>query len=188
LQDKRRLKEKICVNLRPILIGVGIMTRQTELIRTKANWGDTAVDGLLAGVGGGIVMALYLGLAGLWLDEGFAIMLGRFDPSAAGSPVAGGLAHLAMAAIYGILFALSWRLLLRRWLGGVPLWLTGLAYGLLLFLFAWAVLLPGTDSPLQAIPAVHLVVAHLIYGLSLGWQTRTEHIRSVGRGQSLDSQ
>jgi hypothetical protein len=175
LQDKRRLKEKICVNLRPILIGVGIMTRQTELIRAKANWGDTAVDGLLAGVGGGVVMALYLGLAGLWLGEGFVVMLGRFDPGLAGSPFVGGLAHLAMSAIYGILFALSWRLLLHRWLGRVSLWLTGLAYGLILFLAATAVGLPLSDSPLREIPALHFAAAHVIYGAALGYAYRGYH-------------
>jgi hypothetical protein len=172
LQDKRRLKEKICVNPRPILIGVGIMTRQTELIRAKANWGDTAVDGLLAGVGGGVVMALYLGLAGLWLGEGFVVMLGRFDPGLAGSPFVGGLAHLSMSAIYGILFALSWRLLLHRWLGRVPLWLTGLVFGLILFLAATAVGLPLSDSPLREIPTLHFAAAHLIYGAALGYAYR----------------
>jgi uncharacterized membrane protein YagU involved in acid resistance len=79
-------------------------------------------------------------------------MLGRFDPGAAASPLVGGLAHLAMSAIYGILFALSWRLLLSRWLGRVPLWLTGLAYGLILLLAATAVGLPLSDSPLKEIP------------------------------------
>jgi hypothetical protein len=148
------------------------MTGQTEFIRTKATWGDTAVDGLLAGTGSGVVMAIYLVMAGLWLGEGFAVMLGRFDPGAAASPLVGGLAHLAMSAIYGILFALSWRLLLQRWLGRVPLWLTGLAYGLILFLAATAVGLPLSDSPLREIPTLHFATAHVIYGAALGYAYR----------------
>jgi hypothetical protein len=148
------------------------MTRQTELIRTKANWGDTAVDGLLAGVGGGVIMVLYLGLVGLWLGEDLAIMLGRFDPGAAGLPFVSGLAHLAMSAIYGILFALGWRLLLRRWLGRAPLWLTGLTYGLILFWAAMAIGLPLSDSPLSNIPTPHFATAHAVYGAALGYAYR----------------
>jgi len=145
------------------------MSRQTELMRTKANWGDTAVDGLLAGTGSGIVMATYLVVAGLWLGEGFAAMLGRFDPGTAASPLIGTLAHLATSAIYGILFALLWRLVLSRWLGRVPLWLVGLVYALILLLAATAVGLPLSDSPLKEIPPIHFTAAHAIYGLVLGY-------------------
>jgi hypothetical protein len=31
--------------------------------------------------------------------------------------------------------------------------------------------LPRTDSPLRAIPLVHFAVAHVIYGLTLGFLT-----------------
>lgn len=145
------------------------MTTETKLTQAQSSWGDTAVDGLLAGCGAGVVMALYLGLVGLWLGEGLAAMLGRFDPGLTGSPVMGTLAHLAMASIYGILFALILRLAPRHCLQRVPAWLAGLAYSLILLLAAVTVFLPLSGSPLQEISTLHFAIAHAIYGLAMGY-------------------
>jgi hypothetical protein len=45
-------------------------------------------------------------------------------------------------------------------------------YGLLLFALAELFLLPGTGSPLQAIPAANFALAHIVFGLVLGMIAR----------------
>jgi hypothetical protein len=68
--------------------------------------GDSAVDGLFGGAIAGILMAVYLVIAGLFNREGPGTVLGRFTPSGDGSPFLGTLAHLAVSAVYGAIFAL----------------------------------------------------------------------------------
>lgn len=131
--------------------------------------GDAAVDGLFSSVVAGILMAAYLVVVGLLLGEGAGTMLGRFAASGTTSPAVGALSHLAASAVYGIVFALGWRLVPRTWRRGLPAWLGGVVYGLLLLLLAWAVILPAFDSPLREIPLLHFAVAHGVYGLALGW-------------------
>jgi hypothetical protein len=74
--------------------------------RSERGLGDTAVDGLLAGLVAGVGMAIYLVIAGFLSGKGLAEMLGLFDPALAGNGLTGTLAHLAVSAIYGVLFAL----------------------------------------------------------------------------------
>ena len=130
--------------------------------------GDAAVDGLLAGAGAGLLMAAYLIIVGLALGEEIGTVLGRFDPAQGGAPVVGALAHLATAVVYGVIFGLSWRFMPRGWRSRVPGWLSGLIYGLALFVFA-LVLVPAVASPLREIPALHFAVAHVLHGLTLGF-------------------
>ncbi|RLT45069.1 MAG: hypothetical protein DWI57_01730, partial [Chloroflexi bacterium] len=54
-----------------------------------------------------------------------------------------------------------------RRLVAAPVWLVGLAYGLLLFLLAQGFFLVG-PTPLTGIPPLQFVIAHAIYGLTLG--------------------
>lgn len=137
--------------------------------RTKTT-GDVAVDGLLSGMAAGAVMAVALVVLGLVSGVGPGEMLGRFDPGGSGSPLVGGLMHLAISGIYGVAFALGLRLVtgrrpsLRRY--G---WLLGATYGLALWLAAHFVVLPGLDTALATIPPLHFIVAHLVYGGSLGY-------------------
>jgi hypothetical protein len=51
-----------------------------------------------------------------------------------------------------------------------------LAYGLLLWLITQLAFAAGINVALSNLPAVHLAVAHLIYGAMLGWLT--ERVRS----------
>jgi len=146
------------------------MTESKVLTSKHASAGDAAVDGLLSGIAAGIVMAVYLVAVGLVMGEGPGIVLSRFDPGEASSPLTGALMHLAVAGVYGMLFALGRRLIVRRqpfgrMLGG----LAGLAYGLALLLIAERVVLPGTNSPLREIPFLHFALAHVFYGLTLGF-------------------
>ena len=147
------------------------MNKSKSLIY-QATFGDAAVDGLLSGLVAGIGMAGYLVLAGLTTGEGpgpvsYRQVLGRFAPDAEAAALTGGLMHLAVAGVYGMLFALGWWLLVR-W-RGVPAWLAGLAYGAALLLVAETLILPSTGSPLAEIPTVHFALAHGIYGVILGF-------------------
>lgn len=133
--------------------------------------GDTAVDGLLAGILAGLVMAVYLILSGFFNGLSPAATLGRFDPSQQGGWLSGILAHLAVSAVYGVIFALLLALPVRRrpslrHLG----WLFGLAYGLILLALASGILLPVAGSPMLQFGTVHLALAHALYGVVLGYE------------------
>jgi hypothetical protein len=132
-------------------------------------WGDAAVDGLLAGLAAGLLMAAYLWLAGLLQGVSIGALFARFDPGQPASPLTGALVHLAVSGVYGVAYGLGLKLA-----GGLPLaqrapgWLLGAAYGLALLGVAYGVVLPGTGSPLRELPPIHLAAAHLLYGLALG--------------------
>lgn len=143
---------------------------ESKLINSKSKTiGDSAVDGLFAGVMAGLVMTIYLVAAGLLDGEGPAVILSRFTPRGDGSPLLGAAAHLAVSAIYGAIFALLVSQLgrLRPALLRFS-WLFGVVYGLGLWLAAELIILPAVDSPLQQIPAAHFAIAHIIFGLILG--------------------
>jgi hypothetical protein len=144
------------------------MAETRQLTQNNSTVGDAAVDGLWTGVLAGVVMLAYLLVAGLAMGEGFALILGRFDPGGGASPTTGALAHLAMAGVYGIAFGLIWRLI-SRW-RRPPAWLAGLVYGVALLLLAEMVTLrvPGVNSPLVEVPLLHFALAHVVYGLALG--------------------
>jgi hypothetical protein len=143
------------------------MTQANEVTERTRTIGDAAVDGLFYGGVAGAAMAAYLAVAGLAAGEPLGAALGRFDPGGAGSPVTGALAHLAVAGVYGALYAIARRWIMRLW-ARLPGWLLGLAFGVLLLAVANGVFLPLTDSALTGIPAAHFFVAHLLYGLALG--------------------
>ena len=148
---------------------------QTQsLPNTKSSWGDAAVDGLISGVAAGLLMAVFLlgagGLAGL----GWEAVLRQFDPGVTPSPLTGAVTHLAVSGVYGILFASLWRPL-GRFRGALPAWLAGLVYGVLLWLLAATITGARAGQGggwLAGIPPLQLAVAHLVYGLCLGWLVR----------------
>jgi hypothetical protein len=86
-----------------------------------------------------------------------------------GAALSGALTHLAVASVYGILFGLIWWALRRGLRVAVPAWLAGALYGLALLAVAQAVVLPSAGSPLAEIPTLHFALAHLVYGVVLGW-------------------
>jgi hypothetical protein len=128
---------------------------------------DAAVEGLLSGIAAGVLMAISLVGFGLIAGDEPASILGRFDPGEQASSLTGGLAHLAVSGVYGILFGLGWHLVQRR----LPAWVGGLVYGVALFGLAETLLLPGMGSSLGQIPLAQLALAHAAYGLSLGLLT-----------------
>jgi hypothetical protein len=144
------------------------ITHITEGEVRPASAADTAVSGLLYGLLAGLVMLVFLAAAGLLSAESLTTVLGRFDPSAAGAPLPGVLAHLAVSAVYGLPFGLAWRALSRRLLSRAPSILAGLIYGLLLFVLAEVILLPPTGSRLLEFAPITFAMAHAVYGMVLG--------------------
>jgi len=136
---------------------------------TKKSLGDTAVDGLVAGLPAGLAMAIVLALAGLLSGTPLLVTLGYFDPAQAGNWLTGLLAHLAVAAIYGVVFALLMGMVdwIRPSLSRlVVLW--GGVYGLVLLAVAYGVWFTAVASPLAQIAAWQMAAAHVVYGLGLG--------------------
>jgi hypothetical protein len=134
--------------------------------------GDAAVDGLLAGAGGGIAMAGVLVASGLLAGAGPAATLARFDPSGMGaaSPLTGALLHLAVSAVYGLLFGVIYRLVGRGRLADRTAGaLIGLAFGLALFVLAQGLAATPAGAALREIPTLHFAAAHLVYGAVTGW-------------------
>ena len=132
--------------------------------QTTTKTGDAAVDGLLAGLGAGVLMAIVIVLSGLFTGAGIPETLAMFTPLGPSSPLVGTFSHLAVSAIYGAIFGVLYTSLRGR----LASWIGGALYGMLLFLIARMALLPGTGSALEAIPPTILTAAHLVYGLALG--------------------
>lgn len=145
-----------------------------NLVRRERTWGDTAVDGLLAGLVGGMAMGLVLALAGGLHSGSPLVVLGYFALSQGSSWLTGLLAHLAVSAIYGVGLAL-----LLRGLGWIRpsltkrAWLWGGLYGLLLWGLAAGVVVTAVASALAQIPAWEFGLAHLLYGLAAGYRLQT---------------
>jgi hypothetical protein len=155
------------------------MIESKRLAYRERKISDAALDGLFGGLAAGVTMAVYLVIWGLTERLGPGAVLGMFDPSERGIGLSGALTHLAVASVYGILFGLTWWSLRRVLRVGVPAWLTGTIYGLLLLLVAKAVVLPAAGSPLAEIPTLHFAVAHVIYGVVLGYLSERIGVRAA---------
>ncbi len=135
----------------------------------KKSAGDTAVDGLVAGLPAGLGMAIVLALTGLLSGRPPLVTLGYFDPAQAGNWLTGLLAHLAVSAIYGVVFALLMGIVGRirpSWQRLVVVW--GAVYGLVLLAVAYGVWFTAVTAPLSQIAAWQMGASHVVYGLSLG--------------------
>jgi hypothetical protein len=133
---------------------------------SSTSLGDVAVDGLLGGLGAGIIMLLFLIITEFLGGVGPVTVLARFDLGSTASPLTGALTHLAVAGVYGLGFGILWALTA---VDRLPAGLTGTIYGFALFILAETVMLPGTHSALLAIPIWSFALAHLVYGAMLGW-------------------
>ena len=146
------------------------MAEEKHMMAGKKKFGDIAVDGLLAGIVAGFLMAVYLTLAGLIGGEGLEAAIMRFSPVQNNSILVAIISHLAVSGIYGVIFALLFSGLTGRQPAARRFgWLAGLIYGIFLMLLAKTLILPATDSPLDQLSLVHLTIAHAIYGLTLGF-------------------
>lgn len=131
--------------------------------------GDTTVDGLLSGIGAGVIMAVFLILCGLLAGTHPLVTLSAFADGNRASALTGGIVQLAVAGVYGALFGLLAAVGSRRWHLAAPrAWVAGTVYGLALLVIARLVIMPGAPA-LNRIPLIPMVVAHIIYGLALGY-------------------
>lgn len=136
---------------------------------SKKGIGDVAVDGLLAGMAAGVGMGVLLMALGLIEGVGPFELLGRFDPAGAKSAAVGGLLHLAVSGIYGVLFAIVYSVIRgRRPAANRYGALIGATYGLMLWLAAQYVFLPELNSPLGEMSPLSFAAGHLAYGWILG--------------------
>ncbi|MEZ4514036.1 MAG: hypothetical protein R3C62_19365 [Chloroflexota bacterium] len=105
-----------------------------QRVQTGEGVGETAVDGLLAGLAAGAVMMLFLLGAGLLGGTAVATTLGYFDPAQGENWLNGLLGHLAVSGVYGVVFGV-----VRGWLAGWKTavgrhsWLLGVVYGVVLW-------------------------------------------------------
>jgi hypothetical protein len=148
------------------------MDNSKSLVRARSSIGDAAVDGLLNGAVAGVVMAIYLMISGVLTGAGLAVTFSAFDLGQGTSPVRGVLIHLAVAAIYGMVFSLIyWLIGRRRPIGRGGTMIGGVTFSLVLWLIAQLAFAAGINVALGSLPAVHLAVAHVIYGAALSWLT-----------------
>ena len=146
-----------------------MMTQELSAARKRVTTGDAAVDGLLAGIVAGLAMALFLLVVGALSGVTPAGVIGRFDPAQANSPVVGLFTHLAVSAIYGVIFGLLFQALVRLRPSLPRLgWLVGLVYGLVLYAIARGAFWAGVDSGLAYYTTTILLLAHAVYGLVTG--------------------
>lgn len=150
------------------------MTETKAFHGSKMTTGDVAVSGLLNGIIAGAAMTAYLIVAlGIGGESPMAV-LQRFGPEGGSTtPLIGAVSHAAMSGIYGIVFALLWHGLGRRFPGWAPAMLGGLLYGGFLFALAQFVLLPAGGSPMLEVP-VDFGISHVVYGLVLGYLARAK--------------
>jgi hypothetical protein len=130
---------------------------------------EAAVDGLFGGMWAGAAMAVVIIIAGLWNGDTISESISRFSPIESPDPLTAVVTHLALSAVYGLVYAILINIFHKifRLSGWINL-LMGVPYGLLLWLLAVGVWLPVAASSLIEIPPVMLALAHLIYGLILG--------------------
>jgi hypothetical protein len=154
--------------------GDDAMSDRTSFVTPrKRTIGDVVVDGLLAGLPAGVVMGLFLVVVGLAAGVRPGQTLGRFDPGGNGSPLTGALMHLAVSGLYGVGLALLLHVLGWRWAAWRRFgWLLGVGYGVVVWLVAQWVLLPGLGIAPADLPPGQFIVAHLIYGVVLGYVLR----------------
>lgn len=116
------------------------------------------------------MMVGYLILALAFMGIPPADLLVRFTTNELnGSVVVGVIGHLAVSAIYGMIFAVIWQVVSRRLAALHWRLLASIAYGMLLYILARQIILPSVSSPLLDISPLHFGIAHAIYGLVLGY-------------------
>ena len=143
---------------------------KTERIPTyRTTMSEAAIDGLFGGLWAGVAMGVVVIISGLWAGDTIWDSVGRFSPTNTPQPLIAVFTHLALSAVYGLIYAILTNFLFRVWNPIVFIKvIVGVLYGFLLWLLAIGVLLPVATSPLGEISLVMLAFAHLIYGLVLG--------------------
>jgi hypothetical protein len=141
------------------------MGKSNVQIEERSSIGEMTVEGLFVGIAAGIVMLLYLVVSGLLTGKAASVMISHFSIQAPANPMQGALLHLAVSGTYGLLFGFVCALLGRRF----SVRTLALLYTLAIYLLARFVLLPSSGSQLTQVAPVHFALAHLVYGLVLGY-------------------
>ncbi|HEU4322304.1 MAG TPA: DUF6789 family protein [Roseiflexaceae bacterium] len=138
------------------------------------------LGGALAGLAGGAAMAVVAAIISasiggdIWLEaKQIATMV--YGPEAAtasgfvaGPVIAGTLIHFLFSMLFGSFYSLLTRRLLQLPTDfGTPI-LSGLIYGMMVWMLAYFVVLPVMDSALMQTYAPAFIVQHLVYGVVLG--------------------
>jgi len=138
------------------------------------------LGGAIAGLGGGLAMAIVAALIArsmgqdMWI-ESKRIATVVYGPAAVAEPgfvlgpvLVGTLLHFAISAALGALFGIVMRRLLQLTSDfGTPL-LAGLVYGMLVWLVAYFLVLPVINPLLLEIYAPAFIVQHIVYGAVTG--------------------
>lgn len=146
-------------------------------------WGDLARGGVVGGLAGGIILAMFMmivtGLKGVGLLRPLYLVAATFHSQWAMVkgveifPILVGLMfHMMNSAIFGLIFALVLGAILRERSAVVTMWVVGgVVWGLILFIVNQYVILPLVDPAMAMGAATVLfwwIVAHLMYGFVLG--------------------
>lgn len=138
------------------------------------------LGGALAGLAGGVAMAVVAALITAWMGqdiwhESKRIAAIVYGPAALASPgfdlgpvLVGSLIHLLVSALLGAIFGI----VTRRWLRltsdfGTPV-LAGLIYGLMVWMVAYFVVLPILNPALLEVYAPAFIIQHVVYGVVTG--------------------
>ena len=145
------------------------MDKTGQISRKKLVISNLAVDGLIYGLMSGVAMVLSLAAFALLTGETPGAYLEHVSAGGLTSPLQGLLSHLAVSAIYGVLFgALIWSVLVRFSSAKIISIIAGLLYAAFLLFMAQTAILPGTSSPLAQLPFWQWALGHAVYGLVLG--------------------
>ena len=138
------------------------------------------VVGALAGLGGGLAMALIGALLTQALDQDgwlqlkvlASLVLGAAvaeqTEAPAGSLAVGALIHLALAALLGVLFELIMRGSARLRPSHIVPEVAGLVYGMLIWLVSFFLVIPIVCPLLRQIDGPTLIIQHMVYGAITG--------------------
>jgi hypothetical protein len=138
------------------------------------------LGGALAGLGGGVAMAIVAALISASMGQDVwheskriaAIVYGEAalaQPGFAAGPVlVGTFLHLVVSALLGAAFGIITRRVLHLTSDFWTPVLAGLIYGMLVWLIAYFVVLPLTNPLLLELYAPAFIIQHVVYGLVTG--------------------
>ena len=145
------------------------MEKAYKHVSERTSTGDYAVSGLFCGLQAGVMMAAVIVIYSLAAGLGFDY-LGYFSTGAPIQPLLGLAGHLAVSAIYGMLYAVSRHVTRLDRVVWLPGWLAGLIFACGLWILAVLVVLPAAQSMFLSIPWVVFFSGHIVYGLVLGYR------------------
>lgn len=131
--------------------------------------GELIVDGLLQGMAAGVVMLAAFLVLGLLDGHAAAQILSALGLASGATPMQGVLVHLAISAVYGVLWSILVVMPARLYFSNAPspAWeVAGVCFGSLTWIIAELCLLALTG--LSLLPWFELLIAHMLYGGTLG--------------------